>query len=103
MGNNKKSSRSSRGRSTYVKTMQRSKARTKRIRKDDTASADTAKGNDTSIMVKGMVTGAVAGLIAGIFMGNSIILCLAGAIVGGVVGCIGDLIQTKGLFKKKEK
>lgn len=104
MANNKKSSRSSRGRSNYVKTMQRSVAKPRRVRKDETAVAASGKAEDNiSIMLKGVITGGIAGLIVGTVFGRAIICCLIGCVVGGLIGCVADLVQSKGLFKKKEK
>ena len=103
MGNNKKSSRSSRGRSNYVKTMQRSYAKPKRVRKDEAMLEAAKKDDEISVMLKGVITGGIAGLIAGTVLGRAILFCLIGCIVGGLIGCIADLVQSKGLFKKKEK
>lgn len=102
MGNNKKSSRSSRGRSNYVKTMQRSYAKPKRIRKDDSVQTQSGRVEDNiSVMLKGVITGGIAGLIVGSVLGNAVLYCLVGCIIGGVIGCVIDLMKAKGYLKKK--
>jgi len=102
MGNNKKTSRSSRGRSNYVKTMQRSYAKPKRIRKDETAQAKSGRAEDNiSVMLKGVITGGIAGLIVGSVLSNAVLYCLVGCVVGGVIGCVIDLMKAKGYLKKK--
>ena len=102
MGNNKKSSRSSRGRSNYVKTMQRSYAKPKRVRKDESAQTTSGRVEDNiSVMLKGLITGGIAGLIVGSVLGNAMLYCLGGCAVGGAIGCVIDLMRAKGYLKKK--
>lgn len=102
MGNNKKSSRSSRGRSTYVKTIQRSQPKQKRIRKKgEPAEEATKKKNELSPMLAGVIFGATVGIFVGYVFDNMILGSLIGAVLGGLGGCIVDLVQVKLLKKKK--
>ena len=102
MGNNKKSSRSSRGRSNYVKMVQRSQPNQKRIRKKDEPEVTTAKKrNEQTPMLTGLIFGATVGVFVGMVFDNVILGSLIGAVIGGFVGCIVDLLKTKVFSKKK--
>ena len=101
MGNSKKSARSSRGRSNYVKTMQRSQPRQKRIRRKEEVVDETSTKRKISPMLSGVIFGAAVGAFVGTVYSRAIIGSLIGAIIGGLGGCIVDLVQVKVLGKKK--
>ena len=101
MGNSNKSARSSRGRSKYVKTMQRSQPRQKRIRRKEEVVDETSTKRKISPMLSGVIFGAAVGAFVGTVYSRAIIGSLIGAIIGGLGGCIVDLVQVKVLGKKK--
>ena len=99
MGNNKKSARSSRGRSNYVKMIQRSQPRAKRSRHDYEGEAAAAAAEKERMknmpVVAGLLFGGAVGFFVGQPLGYAALGLLTGGIVGAAVGAAFDLVRNK--------
>ncbi len=107
MGNNKKSARSSRGRSNYVKMVQRSQPKPKRIRHDYEAEAAAAAAEKERMknmpVIAGLLFGGAVGFFAGQAIGYTTLGLLTGAVIGAAGGALFDLVKTKIAVRKAQK
>lgn len=100
MAKSKKSARSSRGRSTYAKTMQRSQPKQKRLRRKEEEEAPVSRNKS---MLSPAATGALYGATAGVFIGAVLHNVIIGALLGGIVGALGGWIRNVVDKRAKDK